>query len=124
MSNVEFSAMEFKDRHALKDQIDRHTTAAMLGTCIRTLQRWHHENFGPKRLSKGGPIRYSHAEVEAWIAQHSLGRGASGLPLTANSGHEQRRLQLIAKSRHDLPITQFAINCKSWTPPPHHSICN
>ena len=73
MSNAEFAAMEVKDRQALKDQIDRHTAAAMLGTCIRTLQRWHHENYGPKRISKGGPIRYSRAEIEAWIVEHGRG---------------------------------------------------
>jgi len=67
MSHVEFSAMAAEDRKTLKDQIDRHITAAMLGTCIRTLQRWHHENYGPKRISKGGPIRYSRVEVEAWL---------------------------------------------------------
>ena len=73
MSNAEFAAMAAEDRNALKDQIDRNTTATMLGTCIRTLQRWHHENYGPKRISKGGPIRYSRAEVEAWIAEHGQG---------------------------------------------------
>ena len=68
MSNAEFSAMATEDRKALKDQIDRNTTATMLGTCIRTLQRWHHENYGPR-----GPIRYSRAEVQAWIAKHGRG---------------------------------------------------
>ena len=31
MSNAEFSAMVTQDRQALKDKIDRHTTAEMLG---------------------------------------------------------------------------------------------
>jgi predicted DNA-binding transcriptional regulator AlpA len=72
MSDAEFSAMQVKDRQALKDQIDRHTTAAMLGITIRTLQRWHHHQYGPKRLS-GTRVRYSRAEVEAWIAKHGQG---------------------------------------------------
>ena len=73
MSNAEFSAMAAEDRKALKDQIDRNTTAAMLGTCVRTLQRWHHDQYGPRRISEGGPIRYSRAEVQAWIAKHGQG---------------------------------------------------
>jgi hypothetical protein len=73
MSDAEFLAMAAQDRKTLKDQINRRTTAAMLGTCIRTLQRWHHENYGPKRISKGGPIRYSRAQVEAWVAEHGQG---------------------------------------------------
>jgi len=73
MSDTKFSAMQVKDRQALKDQIDRRTTAEMLGITIRTLQRWHHENYGPSRISKGGPIRYSRAEVEAWVVEHGRG---------------------------------------------------
>ena len=73
MSDAQFSAMIARDRRALKDQINRRTTAALLGITIRTLQRWHNENYGPKRISKGGPIRYSKAEVEAWVAEHGLG---------------------------------------------------
>jgi hypothetical protein len=74
MSDAEFWAMVEKDRKALKDQIDRHTTAAMLGISIRTLQRWHHENYGPKRR-RSLRLRtcYSKAEVEAWIAEHGQG---------------------------------------------------
>ena len=72
MSDAEFLAMAAEDRKALKDQIDRHTTAAMLGVTIRTLQRWHHHGYGPKRLP-GPRIRYSRAEVEAWVAEHGRG---------------------------------------------------
>jgi predicted DNA-binding transcriptional regulator AlpA len=72
-SNAEFSAMAAEDRKALKDQINRRTTVAMLGITIRTLQRWHNHGHGPKRISMGGPIRYSRAEVEAWIAEHGRG---------------------------------------------------
>jgi hypothetical protein len=39
MSDAEFWAMVEEDRKALKDQINRHTTAAMLDISIRTLQR-------------------------------------------------------------------------------------
>jgi hypothetical protein len=73
MSDTEFLAMQVKDRQALKDQINRHTTAAMLGVKIRTLQRWHHENYGPKRLPRPR-IRYSRVEVEAWVAEHGRGK--------------------------------------------------
>src|SRR6476661_7907956 len=73
MSEAEFRAMVEKDRKALKDGIDRHTTAAMLGKSIRTLQRWHHENYGPKRRRRFGRICYSKAEVEAWVAEHDQG---------------------------------------------------
>jgi predicted DNA-binding transcriptional regulator AlpA len=65
------SATAAEDKKA--DRIKRHTTAEMLGITIRTLQRWHHENYGPKRISKGGPIRYSRAEVMAWVAEHGRG---------------------------------------------------
>jgi predicted DNA-binding transcriptional regulator AlpA len=74
MSNAEFSAMAAEGRKALKDQIDRHTTAAMLGITIRTLLRWHHQNFGPKRLVlSAGRYGYGRAEVEAWVAEHGQG---------------------------------------------------
>ena len=74
MSNAEFSAMEIKDRQALREQIDRHTTAAMLGITIRTLLRWHHQNFGPKRLVlSAGRYGYRRAEVKAWVAEHGPG---------------------------------------------------
>jgi predicted DNA-binding transcriptional regulator AlpA len=71
MSNAEFSAMAAEGRKALKDQIDRHTTAAMLGITIRTLLRWHHQNFGPKRfVLSPGRYEYRRAEMEAWIAEN------------------------------------------------------
>ena len=41
MADAGFSAMGAKDRQALKDQIDRRTTAAMLAITVRTLDRWH-----------------------------------------------------------------------------------
>jgi hypothetical protein len=74
MSDTEFLAMKAKDRQAVNDQIDRHTTAAMLGITIRTLQRWYHENYGPKRRrSLRGRICYKKGEVEAWVAEHGQG---------------------------------------------------
>jgi excisionase family DNA binding protein len=67
-------AAKAKDRQAVNDQIDRHTTAAMLGITIRTLQRWYHENYGPKRRrSLRGRICYKKGEVEAWVAEHGQG---------------------------------------------------
>jgi predicted DNA-binding transcriptional regulator AlpA len=74
MSDTEFWAMGKKDQQAKKDQIDRHTTAAMLGITIRTLLRWHHQNFGPERVViSQGRYAYRRAEVEAWVAEHGQG---------------------------------------------------
>ena len=53
MSDAEFLAMAAQDRQALKDKIDRRTTAAMLGTWVRTLERWHDDQYGPRRIPEG-----------------------------------------------------------------------
>jgi hypothetical protein len=83
MSDAEFLAIVAEDKKALKSQIDRHTAAAMLGITIRTLQRWHHANYGPKRRRDlRGRICYSKTEVEAWIAKHGL---ASARPRAARN---------------------------------------
>jgi hypothetical protein len=71
-SDAEFLATAAEHRKALKDQIDRHTTAAMLGITVRTLDRWHDHQYGPKRLPTH-PIRYSKAEVQAWVAEYGRG---------------------------------------------------
>jgi predicted DNA-binding transcriptional regulator AlpA len=69
---------------ALKDQIDRRTTAEMLGITIRTLLRWHHQNFGPKRLVlSAGRYAYRRAEVEAWVAERGQ---SSHRPRTKKGG--------------------------------------
>src|SRR5262245_42551594 len=74
MSDAEFSALTAEHKKTLKDQIDRHTAAAMLGITIRTLLRWHHQNFGPERLViSQGRYAYRIAEVEAWVAEHGQG---------------------------------------------------
>jgi len=48
--------------------IDRHTAAALIGTSVRTLQRWHHAGRGPKRVSRRDHLEvlYRRAEVEQW----------------------------------------------------------
>ena len=54
------------------DRIGRHTTAQILGVTIRTLQRWHNQDFGPPRWNdpENRPIWYSRAEVEQWAASN------------------------------------------------------
>src|SRR5262245_3430853 len=89
------------DGQALKDQIDRRTTAALLGITPRTLLRWHHHNFGPKRLVlSAGRYGYGKAEVEAWIDEHGRGR------------HRPRSRSKPSIIRDD---ALTAINCKRWT---------
>jgi hypothetical protein len=76
MSEAEFSATHVKDRQTLTDQIDRPTTAKMLGISPRTLDRWHDDEYGPKRMRRyfARPwYYYSRKEVEAWIAEHGRG---------------------------------------------------
>ena len=74
MSDAQFLAMSKKDRQAQTDLIDRHTAAAMLGITIRTLLRWHHQNFGPERVViSQSRYAYRRAEVEAWVAEHGRG---------------------------------------------------
>jgi hypothetical protein len=83
---AEFSAVAAEHKKALKDQIDRHTAVAMLGITIRTLQRWHHENYGPKRRrSLRGRICYSRAEIEAWLGEHGRGGHRPRAPSKAAS---------------------------------------
>ena len=55
---------------AADDIIDRHATAALLGVNVRTLQRWHHDGYGPKRLSGRGhlSVLYRRSEVEEWMS--------------------------------------------------------
>ena len=54
------------------DRINRHTTAKILGVTIRTLQRWHNDDFSPKRHNDPHlrPIWYNRAEVEQWAASN------------------------------------------------------
>ena len=73
MNETEFLAMMASDEKGLKDWINRRTTAVMLGITVRTLDRWHDRDYGPKRKRKFGRYTYSRAEVEAWIAEHGRG---------------------------------------------------
>ena len=54
------------------DHIGRHTTAKILGVTIRTLQRWHDQDFGPPRRNdpEKRPIWYSRTEVQQWAASN------------------------------------------------------
>ena len=72
MSDAEFLAMAAEHRRALKDRIDRRTTAAMLGITVRTLDRWHDLQYGPQRQPTH-PIRYSKTEVETWVGEQGRG---------------------------------------------------
>jgi predicted DNA-binding transcriptional regulator AlpA len=92
MDENEFAAMIASDRQKLKDAIDRPTAAALLGIAIRTLLRWHDQNYGPKRIWKGGPIRYSRAEVEAWIADYGQG---SHRPRSSRNEHSASFARLV-----------------------------
>jgi hypothetical protein len=59
------------EERARRDLIDRHTTAAILGVTIRTLQRWHDTGFGPPRRNDPRKrVRYSRPEVEQWAASN------------------------------------------------------
>ena len=64
MSETEFLAMVASDRQILKDAIGRPTTAALLGITVRTLDRWHDQDYGPKR-----------AKVRSLYLQQSRCRG-------------------------------------------------
>jgi predicted DNA-binding transcriptional regulator AlpA len=61
-----------KAEWAAEGLIDRHDTAALLGTTVRTLQRWHHNGHGPKRVPGGGrehlTVLYRRSEVEQWMS--------------------------------------------------------
>lgn len=43
--------------------------AELLQVDVRTLQRWHSEGVGPRRLRlPGRSVRYLRSDVEAWLA--------------------------------------------------------
>jgi predicted DNA-binding transcriptional regulator AlpA len=69
----------FKAQLATEGLIDRHETATLLGVSFRTLQRWHRDGHGPKRVSRRGHLRvlYRRSEVEELAStkmQHLHGR--------------------------------------------------
>jgi predicted DNA-binding transcriptional regulator AlpA len=57
---------------AAEGLIDRHETADLLGVTVRTLQRWHHDGSGPKRVPGPGrghlSVLYRRSEVEKWMS--------------------------------------------------------
>ncbi len=69
VTDEEYAAVR---RREAKDWTSRATAAAVLGITPRTLLRWHHQNYGPKRELKSDRC-YSRAEVEAWVAEHGPG---------------------------------------------------
>jgi predicted DNA-binding transcriptional regulator AlpA len=74
VSEAEYAAMGKRDTIKKKELISRAATAVMLGITRRTLLRWHHQNFGPKRLAiSERRYRYRRAEVEAWVVEHGPG---------------------------------------------------
>lgn len=52
--------------------VKRHEAATMLGVPTRTLQRWHKQNYGPRR-SIGKRFYYLNSEIQEWIANHGRG---------------------------------------------------
>jgi hypothetical protein len=64
----------------------------MLGITVRTLDRWHRNQYGLKRLH-AHPIRYSRTGVQAWVANYGRGseRPRSQLPPGAINCTKQTR---------------------------------
>ena len=82
ISEDEYRAMGKRLLSERADFISRAATAAMIGMTPRTLLRWHHQNFGPKRfMLSPGRYGYRKAEVQAWVAEHGL---SSHRPRSAN----------------------------------------
>ena len=73
MNESEFAATVASDRQTLKDAMDRPTTASLLRITVRTLDRWHDQDYGPRRKRKFGRYIYTKGEVETWIAEHGRG---------------------------------------------------
>jgi hypothetical protein len=118
-SDAEFLAAAAEHRKALKDQIDRHTTGAMLGITTRTLDRWHRAQYGPKRLPTH-PIRYRRSEVEAWVAKHGRGigrpRSTTKRSVLNPAGHDTgaiARVKITAKGGHEPATPRFEVTAKS-----------
>lgn len=38
----------------------------------KTLANWRYQGKGPAYLKNGGIVRYRHADVEAWIREHTI----------------------------------------------------
>jgi hypothetical protein len=118
-SDAEFLARTAEHRKALRNQIDRRTTAAMLGISVRTLDRWHRHRYGPKRLPTH-PIRYLRSEVEAWVAEHGRGigrpRSTSKCSVLNPAGHDTgaiARVKITAKGGHEPATPRFEVTAKS-----------
>jgi phage terminase Nu1 subunit (DNA packaging protein) len=83
---------------AAEGLIDRHAAAALIGTSVRTLQRWHHAGRGPRRVSRREHLEvlYRRSEVEQWKS--------SGMQTVANGGQdtaEQHPVQTVANGGQD-----------------------
>jgi hypothetical protein len=71
ISFQEHRALRQRDQAKESELIGRGTAAAMLGITVRTLLRWHHENFGPERLKISDyRYRYRISDVRAWVDEH------------------------------------------------------
>jgi predicted DNA-binding transcriptional regulator AlpA len=58
--------------------IDERALSRMIGIAVRTLQRWRLTGRGPRYRRIGGDaVRYSVADVEAWLAQQPAGGEAA-----------------------------------------------
>jgi hypothetical protein len=98
VSEAEFSAMAAQDRQALKDKIDRRTTAAVLGITVRTLDR------GTTRIMG----RSAYLRIRSATAAPESRRG---LPRMV----EVPIAHLRKKEANVADRAAPAINCKEWT---------
>jgi len=53
--------------------LSRNELAEFLGISARTLDRWHAQRRGPKRVQVGNFIRYRQSDVSAWLDSNAVG---------------------------------------------------
>jgi DNA-binding transcriptional MerR regulator len=58
---------------------DERKTAEMLGLSVRCLQRWRQVGLGPPWVKLSSAVRYSHADLVAYLEKHLRG-SADGSP--------------------------------------------
>jgi predicted DNA-binding transcriptional regulator AlpA len=52
--------------------------AELLGVSVHTLSNWRHKNVGPPHIKLVGAVRYSGADVEAWLASNAVDPSREG----------------------------------------------
>lgn len=68
--SIESKVQNIFSRAPDSDLVDRKAAAIALDISTRTLDRWHHDGFGPPRIQYRRKVRYRLSAIESWVRGH------------------------------------------------------